>query len=124
MLTRSFQKELGMSDAILTERIVADVVREATVNLELRTRFLNEPKMVLREKGIEFPDSVRITVHEFDVDDRHIFLPPLARLTPPEPIPADLSARRKRRDSRGRPPGAPSNPARFQPDVESVDPKR
>jgi hypothetical protein len=94
--------------------ILDEIIREATFNADVRARFLSNPKAVLRERGAEFPETVQITVHEFDIDDRHIFLPPLITMTEPDIISADLPAFSNQPDPRGRPPGAPSIPPRSR----------
>ena len=54
-----------------------DAITRAWVDQEYRRRLISDPKKTLREAGVEFPKSVKVHVHEFDPDDRHIFLPPL-----------------------------------------------
>jgi hypothetical protein len=41
-----------------------------------RKRLKQRPKETLREAGIEVPDDVEVTVVEFDLKHRYLFLPP------------------------------------------------
>jgi hypothetical protein len=75
-----------------------EAITRAWVDEEYRKRLIANPKQSLGEMGVELPKAVRVTVHEFDVNDRHIFLPPLA--SPPEA--ASLEPARETT----RPPGA------------------
>jgi len=51
-------------------------VNRAIAESEFRRRMLDDPKAAFAAEGVVFPDSVRVTVHEFDPDDRHYVLPP------------------------------------------------
>jgi hypothetical protein len=53
-------------------------VYRAITDPDFRRRMLAEPKEAFAAEGVEFPASVRVTVHEFDPDDRHYILPPAA----------------------------------------------
>lgn len=53
-------------------------VYRAIADPDFRRRLLERPKEAFAEEGVEFPASVRVTVHEFDPDDRHYILPPAA----------------------------------------------
>lgn len=53
-------------------------VYRAIADPDFRRRMLEQPKEAFAAEGVEFPESVRVTVHEFDPDDRHYVLPPAA----------------------------------------------
>jgi len=58
------------------QRRFDEAVSKAYVDYEFRERLIADPKGTFAKEGVVFPEQVHITVHEFDVDDRHIFLPP------------------------------------------------
>jgi hypothetical protein len=92
-------------------RVLDDVTREATLNPEMGKRFIADPKAVLAEKGIELPQGVRITVHEFDPNDKHFFLPPAVTLAQPQLKHTRVRRGALRRGADARPPGAaPTKP--------------
>ena len=51
-------------------------IYRAIADPEFRRRMLDDPKAAFADEGVVFPDSVRVTVHEFDPNDRHYVLPP------------------------------------------------
>lgn len=60
----------------LDENRFDEAITRAWVDEEYRQRLLANPKKALREVGVLIPKGVKVTVHEFDINDRHIFLPP------------------------------------------------
>jgi hypothetical protein len=47
-----------------------------STDASFREKLLTSPNQVLLACGIELPANVKITVHEFDLNHQHIFLPP------------------------------------------------
>jgi hypothetical protein len=45
--------------------------------MEFRQKLLAQPNETLLSCGVEVAAGVRITVHEFDPNHQHMFLPPL-----------------------------------------------
>ena len=52
------------------------VLERAHGDQEFRRRLLAEPEAALSETGIRLAEGQRVTIHEFDPDDLHLFLPP------------------------------------------------
>ena len=53
-------------------------IDRAIADEQFREQLLADPKAALRSEGVNLPDHVKVTVHEFDLDDRHYILPPAA----------------------------------------------
>jgi hypothetical protein len=75
-------------------------VSRAWMDNEYRNRLSDDARAALSEMGVELPDGVNVTFHEFDPDDRHYFLPPRVTTSPPTTIPEGDA-----------PPGRTSEPA-------------
>lgn len=52
------------------------VILRATADKAYRAALLNSPEEVLRREGIELPEGVRVIIHEFDLNESHVVLPP------------------------------------------------
>jgi hypothetical protein len=78
--------ERAMVEAVLNSgydwRIDPDkleaVIAKASVDTEFHHLLLHEHETAFKKMGIDLPEDIRIVVHEFSLDERHIFLPPLA----------------------------------------------
>jgi hypothetical protein len=84
-----------------------EALQLASFDPEYRAQLLRDPSSALRDKGVVIPDGVKLTVHEFSMEDRHIFLPPLWAAADAAPLsaPPPPQARAKAPDAhRGRPP--------------------
>jgi hypothetical protein len=53
------------------------VLLRASTDPSFREKLLSKPNETLLSCGIKIASSVKITVHEFDPNHQHIFLPPL-----------------------------------------------
>jgi hypothetical protein len=53
------------------------VLLRASTDPSFREKLLTKPNETLLSYGIEIAPNVKITVHEFDPNHPHIFLPPL-----------------------------------------------
>jgi hypothetical protein len=58
------------------QRRFDEAVSKAYIDQDFRARLIADPNGTLAEEGVVFPENVRIMVHEFDMNERHIFLPP------------------------------------------------
>jgi hypothetical protein len=52
------------------------LLNRAMTDPQVRQRLKQAPKEVLREAGIDVPPDVEVTVVEFDLKHRYLFLPP------------------------------------------------
>ena len=52
------------------------LLHHAMTDPQLRQRLKQRPKVVLAEAGIEVPADVEVTVVDFDLRHRYLFLPP------------------------------------------------
>ena len=70
-MTAELQAQLGYDpadfDAAISRAWTDEVYRE---------RLVADPTSAFAEMQVTFPPGVTVTVHEFDPDDRHYFLPP------------------------------------------------
>ena len=65
----------------LRERIIEKAVNDA----DFRERLLDDPNAAVGEElGVAIPDTLTIHVHEEDVGDAHLVLPPTSKLSPEE----------------------------------------
>jgi hypothetical protein len=53
-----------------------DMIQRATIDSEFREELIREPKKTLEEFGI-FAGEGEVIIHEFNSQERHLFLPPL-----------------------------------------------
>ncbi len=66
---------------VTAEDIRKKIVDRAGEDTDFRAEFVADPKAVIsREFGVELPDSMRVHVHEIDMENAHIALPPLPEL--------------------------------------------
>ena len=63
------------------EEMYAHLVSKAGNDDSFRAQLVSDPHAVIRDEfGIEVPDSMKIQVHESDMDTVHLSLPPSSRL--------------------------------------------
>ncbi len=55
--------------------VFSKIIAEAWQDSRLKSRLLSDPKAVLREKGIEVPDDVRVVAHENTPSEFHFIIP-------------------------------------------------
>ncbi len=66
---------------VTAEDIRKKIVDRAGEDTDFRAAFVADPKAVIsREFGVELPDSMRVHVHEIDMENAHIALLPLPEL--------------------------------------------
>ncbi len=58
------------------EKEWAKVIAQAWVDEEFKKKLLADPKAVLKEEGIEFPENLKLTLSEGNRDELHLTLPP------------------------------------------------
>lgn len=52
------------------------IVAQAWADEKFKNRLLADPKTVLKENGIDFPESVKVNISEDKVDEINLILPP------------------------------------------------
>ena len=57
------------------EKEWAKVIAQAWVDEEFKERLLADPKAVLKEQGIEFPENIKINITEAKEDELNLTLP-------------------------------------------------
>ncbi len=66
---------------VTAEEIRQKIVDKAGEDTHFRAAFVADPKAVIsREFGVEIPDSMRVHVHQIDMENAHIALPPVPEL--------------------------------------------
>ncbi len=66
---------------VTAEDIRKKIVDRAGEDTDFRAAFVADPKAVIsREFGVELPDSMRVHVHQIDMQNAHIALPPTPEL--------------------------------------------
>lgn len=64
------------------EEMQSHLVEKAAQNAEFRSQLLSDPKSIFaQEFGIEIPDSIQVQVHQNDLQNVHISLPPQSEMT-------------------------------------------
>ena len=62
--------------------VQAEIVSKTTTDAQFRQQFIADPKGVINQEfGIEIPDNMQIHVHEGDLQNVHIALPPPTVMT-------------------------------------------
>ncbi len=63
------------------EEIHSKIVKRASEDIDFRAEIVADPKAVIsREFGVNVPDSVQVHVHEGEMQNAHIALPPIPEL--------------------------------------------
>ena len=57
------------------EKEWAKVIAQAWIDEEFKAKLLADPKTVLREEGIEFPESIKVNIIEAKEDELNLTLP-------------------------------------------------
>lgn len=74
-----------MKDVLGHDLVSMDrALSRSLVDADFRARLLKDARLAFAEEGVQFPDGVSVTCHDLDINDRHIFIPPMVR--DPEPV--------------------------------------
>ncbi len=64
------------------QEIQSQLVEKSVQDAEFRRQLIADPKNIIHQEfGIEIPDSIQIQVHDSDLQNLHLSLPPSTELT-------------------------------------------
>ncbi|MYA95881.1 MAG: NHLP leader peptide family natural product precursor [Nitrospinae bacterium] len=64
------------------EEMLKQIVEKSALDGDFRQRLLSDPKSAISEElGVTIPDSMKVVVHESDMQTVHLALPPDANIT-------------------------------------------